>query len=224
MNILAFDTSTNYESIALSREGSLCAEYMLHARKTHSERLLPTLDLLLKELSMKRSELDGIAVSIGPGSFTGLRIGLATAKGLCLGLGIPLYTVSTLKILANNCAYCSYPLCAVIDAGRGEVYAAIFTPELDEISAPALYHADELLNRLKDRTLFIGNIPHKIQPIFKENPSVIFARDIDNYPKASSLIDLVFTEKMDSTYHADDLALVEPLYIRRSAAEEKYKK
>ncbi|HEX38176.1 MAG TPA: tRNA (adenosine(37)-N6)-threonylcarbamoyltransferase complex dimerization subunit type 1 TsaB [Candidatus Cloacimonetes bacterium] len=223
MNILAFETSTIYESIALAREGKIYAEYTLKTSKTHSEHLLPTVDTLLSEVAMQRSELDAIAFSIGPGSFTGLRIGLATAKGLCMGLSKPLYIVSTLKSLANNCSYSDTPICSVINAGRNELYAAIFTSNLEIVSPPSLYSAKQLSNNLSEKTLIVGNIDSRTKAIIEKKNLTSFARDVDCYPRASSLIDLVEKGQMDKVYTMDQLALVEPVYIRKSAAEEKFK-
>lgn len=221
MNILAFDTSTIFGSIALAREGKICAEYTLRDKKTHSERLLPSIDALLSKLSMRRSDIEAIAVSIGPGSFTGLRIGLATAKGLCMGLEIPLYTVSTLKSLANNCSYADVPLCAVLNAGRGELYATLFNEDLENMSQPALYNAEKLSSNITDKVIMVGLIEEKMKAVLQRNNAIRFARNKDSYPKATSLIDLVIRDQMDNIYDMEQLASVEPIYMRKSAAEEK---
>ena len=224
MNILAFDTSTSYESIALSHKGQIIADVTLKTKRTHSERLLPSVENLLAQTDMKLEDISGIAVSIGPGSFTGLRIGLSTAKGLCFGLKIPLYATSTLRSLANNSSATSSRICALMDAGRGEFYYAVYLPDLTEIQKPSFAKIEQIVQTTNTETLFIGPVTSKIKQTFLDtNVKINFARDIDCYPKASSLIDIVENNKGCDVYETDNIAKIEPLYIRRSAAEENFK-
>lgn len=224
MNILAFDTSTSYESIALSHNGQIIADVTQNAKRTHSERLLPTVENLLAQTDMKLEDISEIAVSIGPGSFTGLRIGLSTAKGLCFGLKIPLYVTSTLRSLANNASEVSSHICALMDAGRSEFYYAVFSPDLAEIHKPSFAKIEQIMQFTNTETLFIGPVSSKIKhKILDAENGLNFARAIDCYPKATSLIDIIENKKGCETYEADDIAKIEPLYIRRSAAEENFK-
>ncbi len=224
MNILAFDTSTSYESIALSHNGQIIADVTLNAQRTHSERLLPTVENLLSQTELKLEELSGIAVSIGPGSFTGLRIGLSTAKGLCFGLKLPLYVVSTLKSLANNVYLALTNICTLMDAGRDELYYAVYSPDLTEIQKPAIAKIEKILSVVDKDTILVGPISSKMKEAFLDaNDTTSFARTINCYPKASSLIDIIENKKGFEVYKADDISKVEPLYIRRSAAEENFK-
>ena len=224
MNILAFDTSTSYESIALSKNGHIIADVTTKTKRTHSERLLPTVENLLSQTDMKMESISAIAVSTGPGSFTGLRIGLSTAKGLCFGLKIPLYTVSTLRSLANNASSFSSKICALIDAGRDEYYYAVYSSDLKETHPPSFAKIEQIVQLIDDKTMLIGPVNSRIkEAILDINNRLIVARDIDCYPKATSLIDIIENNKGFDVYEADDIARIEPLYIRKSAAEENFK-
>jgi len=224
MNILAFDTSTSYESIALSRNGQIIADVTTKAKKTHSERLLPIVENMLSQTDTKMKDISAIATSTGPGSFTGLRIGLSTAKGLCFGLKIPLYVTSTLRSLANNVLSISPKICALIDAGRDEYYFAVYSSDLTEIHAPSFAKIEQIVQTVGDKTMLIGPVNPQIkQAILDINNRLIVARDIDCYPKATSLIDIIENNKGFDVYEADDITRLEPLYIRKSAAEENFK-
>lgn len=223
MNLLAIDTSTLYESVSLSHGGQTIADVTLNV-KTHSERLLPTIEDILNQTGMLLEELSGIAISIGPGSFTGLRIGLSTAKGLCFGLNMPLYVMSSLRSLANNVSGYASQICSLLDAGRGELYYAVYSSDLTEIHKPSLGKMKDVIDVTDDRTLFVCPTLSRLKEditAYYEFPH--FARSTDCYPKALSLIDIINNDKGCDVYAADDIAKIEPLYIRKSAAEENYK-
>lgn len=126
MLILALDSSTRLGSVALVRDGAPVAEYTLSVQRTHAERLLPAVDQVLRDASLSPRDLDALAVTRGPGSFTGLRIALATAKGLAYALDRPVVGVSTLDALAFGVAGWADFVCPLIDARRGEAYAAVY--------------------------------------------------------------------------------------------------
>ncbi|GAH58578.1 unnamed protein product, partial [marine sediment metagenome] len=126
MRILGIETSTMTGSVALIDEERLIAEYTLNLRETHTSRLMPTIDRVLKDASFTIKDLDGIAVSSGPGSFTGLRIGIATAKGLAQGLDIPVVGIPTLDGLAFQLFNCKDLVSPILDARKGEVYYALY--------------------------------------------------------------------------------------------------
>ncbi|MCR5432600.1 MAG: tRNA (adenosine(37)-N6)-threonylcarbamoyltransferase complex dimerization subunit type 1 TsaB [Lachnospiraceae bacterium] len=130
MKILAIESSGNVASAAIAGEDKILAEYTVNIGKTHSQTLLPMIDRILSDAEMSVNELDAIAVSRGPGSFTGLRIGSATAKGLAAAAGIPIVDVPTLEALAVGVGNAGGRLiCPVIDARRNEVYSALFEEE-----------------------------------------------------------------------------------------------
>ena len=126
MKILGIDTSTPIGSVALIDGESLVAEHTLNIVKAHSSRLMPAIDSVLKWGDITADELDGCAVGIGPGSFTGIRIGIATIKSLCYALDKPIVGVSTLEAIAYNLRWTEGLICPILDARRNESYGAIF--------------------------------------------------------------------------------------------------
>ena len=130
MRILALDSSGLVASVAVVEDDQLIAEYTVNYKKTHSQTLLPMLDEIVKMTELDLDTIDAIAVSGGPGSFTGLRIGSATAKGLGLALKKPLIHIPTLEGLAYNLCGSADIVCPIMDARRGQVYTGIY--EFDE--------------------------------------------------------------------------------------------
>ena len=126
MRLLAVETSTRAGGVALLEGECLRGEYLLDVSATHSERLMPAIDRLLADAGWAAADLQGLAVAVGPGSFTGLRIGLSVVKGLALALGIPVAAVPTLDAMAAALPFASLPVCPVLDARKGEVYACLF--------------------------------------------------------------------------------------------------
>ena len=140
MRLLAVETATERASLALWRDGAIAAECRADAGRPTAEVLIPLLDGLLARAGTTLAELDGFAVSVGPGSFTGLRIGIASVKGLAFGTGRPVAAVSTLAALARS-APGPAPVAALLDARRGELYAAGF-----EGGAPAAWLPESVLD------------------------------------------------------------------------------
>lgn len=126
MLVLAFDTSTSRGSLALVADDRLLAEYTLESAASYLNRLLVGIDQLFQDTGRTIQEVSLIAVSQGPGNFTGLRLGLSTAKGLALAVGCPVIAVNTLDALAANFSFTNLPVCPVIDAKKNEVYAAFY--------------------------------------------------------------------------------------------------
>lgn len=165
MLILGLDTATQVCSAALVCKEQLIGEYTLNIRKTHSQRLMPLLDALLTDCGAAREEISGIAVAAGPGSFTGLRIGVSTARALAQGLGVPAAGVSTLEAIAEQYPLPGLVVCPLLDARRGQVYAALYRrspvpPYLPaEIIPPSASGLPPLLERLaslEEPVLFLG--------------------------------------------------------------------
>ena len=153
--ILAIECATQALGLAVFEAGKLRAEVARDVRGLHAEHLLPELDRLLAALDWDAGSLDGIAVSIGPGSFTGLRVGVATVKGIAFGGDPPVVGVSTLAGIAAGAAPLPGPVAALLDARRGEVYAGVWsepgTPGAD-LLAESVYRPEELAERLPDGT------------------------------------------------------------------------
>jgi tRNA threonylcarbamoyladenosine biosynthesis protein TsaB len=146
--ILAVETATLATSVALLRGEELVAEWTQVDARPHSERLLPAIDALLRGAGAAIGDVDAFAVSAGPGSFTGLRIGIATVKGLAFGSERPVAAVSTLAALAQAGADGSAPVAALLDARRGEVYAALFAADGGRLAPDAVVTPEALAPRL----------------------------------------------------------------------------
>ncbi|MBI1811510.1 MAG: tRNA (adenosine(37)-N6)-threonylcarbamoyltransferase complex dimerization subunit type 1 TsaB, partial [Nitrospirae bacterium] len=164
MKILAIDTSTMLGGIAILDESLLIAESRLNVRSTHSERLMTEIERCLKQSGIKISDIDVFAVATGPGSFTGLRIGVSTVKGFSYATGKQIVSVPTLEALAWNFPYSKYPVCTMLDARKKEVYAALFKWEgenftrlINETSAkPEEFACDVLRVTHDDKFIFAG--------------------------------------------------------------------
>jgi tRNA threonylcarbamoyladenosine biosynthesis protein TsaB len=163
MLILAVDTTTPAGSVALLRDGALLAEFNAESGLTHSERLLASVESVLSAAKRALPDIDGFAVAAGPGSFTGIRIGLSTVKSFCFASGKPGVPVSTLEALAVKAAGAGGRLlCPMLDAKKGEVYAALFEAREDavvEVEPQGAYDPDAFLKRLPARRVvhLLGN-------------------------------------------------------------------
>ncbi len=159
MNMLGIETSTRFGSVALMDEMRLIAEYRVSLEMRHAERLLPLIDAMLKESRVPLSDLNAIAVSIGPGSFTGLRVGLATAKGLAMGSGLPLVPVPTLEAMARPFYHFNTAIVPLVIARKDEVYWSMFSPEGERLFADSVGSIDNVLEAVgqKESALFVGD-------------------------------------------------------------------
>ncbi len=170
MKILALDSSGLTASVAVAEDDTLLAEYTVNYKKTHSQTLLPMLDEVAKMIELDLCSIDAIAVAGGPGSFTGLRIGSTTAKGLGLALDKPLVSVPTVDALACNLYGCSGLICPIMDARRDQVYTGIYRFEagaLKVVRAQEPLGIEELikvLNPMGETVTFLGDGV----PVFRE--------------------------------------------------------
>ena len=221
LKLLTIDTSTNACSVALTCGGELVAEYLLNQGKTMSGRLLECVDVVLTGAGLTVTDLEGFGVAVGPGSFTGLRIGAATVKGLALATGKPVAGFSSLATLAMNLPWACFPVCPMFDARKGEVYAALYDcrglPETllaDCVVSPAAF-----LDRITDATIFIGEGAIRYRELIETRlgERAHFAPPYANSPRASSGAQLA----RDLLLRGQDipLATLAPLYIRPSEAE-----
>ena len=152
MRILAFETSAKSASVALLQDGSLLGEYFQNSGQTHSRTLMQMAEDLLKNCDLTASDMDAVACAAGPGSFTGVRIGLAAAKGFAWGREVPLIGVSTLEAMVRASAYSDGVYCAAMDARRAQVYTAIFeysSGVLTRLTQDDALSLDELKKRLE---------------------------------------------------------------------------
>ena len=163
MKILALDSSGLVASVAVVEDNQLLAEYTVNYKKTHSQTLLPMIDEICKMTEFDIQNIDAIAVSAGPGSFTGLRIGSATAKGLGLALNKPLIHVPTLEAMAYNIFDTDKLICPIMDARRSQVYTGIYRSQNGEVEtvanqcAIAVEELINILNGLNEEVIFVGD-------------------------------------------------------------------
>jgi len=162
MKILAIDTSTDYLSLAISDGEKTIARYHRRTHRNHSRLIIPTISGLIKKARLKIHDIDVFAVSIGPGSFTGLRIGVVTVKALAYALGKPIVTVPTLDVIAQNAKSFRGLICPVIDARKSKVYGCLYRSDgksVKKISKYLLLPAEELLKMTAsyDKVLFLGD-------------------------------------------------------------------
>jgi tRNA threonylcarbamoyladenosine biosynthesis protein TsaB len=129
MKVFGIDTSTSCESVGLIDDGEVISDYLLNLPVTHSERLLGAIEFVLREARCPIENIDGWAIALGPGSFTGLRIGVSTVKGLALATGKPVAGVSILDVLASQIAPTPHLICPILDARKQEVYTAFYRYE-----------------------------------------------------------------------------------------------
>ena len=163
MKILALDSSGLVASVAVVENEVLLAEYTVNYKKTHSQTLLPMLDTIGTMIDLDLNTIDGIAIAAGPGSFTGLRIGSATAKGLGLALDKPIIGVPTVDALAYNLYDCEKIICPMMDARRNQVYTGFYTFEehrlkvIREQTAAAVTDVAAWLNEMGREVIFLGD-------------------------------------------------------------------
>ena len=163
MRILAIDSSSMVATVAITTDGILNAEYTINHKKTHSQTLLPMIAEIVKMIEIDLDSIDAVAITGGPGSYTGLRIGSATAKGIGLALNKPIINVPTMDALAYNLYSSQYVICPIMDARRGQVYTGIYKfeeTEMKTIKPQCIMMIDELIKELdtiKESVMFLGD-------------------------------------------------------------------
>lgn len=225
MLILAVDTTTPSGSVALLRDGNVLGEFDLESPSTHSARLLRSVDLILQANSLDIQAVDAYAVAAGPGSFTGIRIGVTAVKSLAFASGKMVAPVSTLEALASKIAAPPARLvCPILDAKRGEIYAALFevrSGRLVEVIPQGAYDPDAFFARLPVHrvTSFIGNG----LALYQEK-LLTYVRDMARFPRRSPFI-AAEVGRLGHQLILDGMGVgardLEPIYFRRSQAEEK---
>ncbi len=229
MKILSIDTSTVSASVAVMSEEKLHGLYYTNYKLKHSEKLLPLVDGMLGEIGMKLSDMDAFAVTVGPGSFTGLRIGAATIKAYAYALQRPVIPVSTLEALSYSQPHFDGIICPILDAQRNQVYTALFENgegnviRLTEDMSIALRElTDILLNEYAGRkVIFLGDGVYKFKDELKDilKEKAVFADSVTMMPNAAYVaMAALKSEKRESAY---SLGLN---YIRKAQAEENLKK
>jgi tRNA threonylcarbamoyladenosine biosynthesis protein TsaB len=224
MKILAIETSTMLGGVAIADEKGLIAETRLNVKSTHSERLMATIDEQLRQSDLVLGDIDVFAVASGPGSFTGLRIGLSTAKGLCYATGKPLVMVPTLEAFARSFPFSKHPVCVMLDARRGEVYAAVFQWDggfvklLDEVSAAP----EDLFRDVASPVVLAGEgaLVYRERLVAVLGERAMFAPLEKMVPSPADVAMLGLEKALQGEF--TDASSAEPFYIRKSEAEVKW--
>ncbi len=210
--ILNIETATRNCSVSISKDGEtlLCKE-IAEQGYSHAERLHVFIEEILRETQLQFSDISAIAVSQGPGSYTGLRIGVSAAKGLCYALDIPLIALDTLEILASKVKIENGIIIPMIDARRMEVYSAIFNSmhqKIREVEAQII--TDSSFEAINEKIYFVGDCAEKCKAVLHK-PNFIFLEDIV-FPSANEMSQLSFDKykKSDTV----DVAYFEPYYLK----------
>ena len=228
MKILGIESASLTASVAVVTQEVVTAEYTVNFKKTHSQTLLPMLDEIVKMTELDLKNVDAIAVSGGPGSFTGLRIGSATAKGLGLALDEPLIHIPTLEAMAWNFFGTEKLVCPMMDARRGQVYTGIYRcmERPAALEGPLAVPAEELaqkLNRLGEPVIFLGDGVPAVQETLKNTVQVpfCFAPPHLNRQRAAAVaaLGLIYYREGRTETAAQHV----PNYLRPSQAERELK-
>jgi tRNA threonylcarbamoyladenosine biosynthesis protein TsaB len=226
MKVLGIDTSTSCGGVGLMDDGEVISDYLLNIPVTHSERLLGAIELVLREARCPIENLDGWAISLGPGSFTGLRIGVSMVKGLAFATGKPVAGVSTLDALASQIVPTSYLICPILDARKKEVYTAFYRYEegsfLKRQSDDQAIRPEDLVKKIKERTIFFGDgVKTYGEFILNSLPSLAIFPPAPLHVSHGSMVAKLGCELLKSGVLLD-LSALSPIYVRPSEAEMKW--
>ncbi|MFC1994773.1 tRNA (adenosine(37)-N6)-threonylcarbamoyltransferase complex dimerization subunit type 1 TsaB, partial [Chloroflexota bacterium] len=212
--LLAIDTSTDMASLAISERGEVWAELTWRCGRNHSVELVPNLLRLLDLTKISLGRINGVVVASGPGSFNGLRVGMATAKGLAFSLGVPLVGISTLEMMAFSHASALLPVCSLLDARRGELAAALFQTKDDSWQRLLDDHITcvaDLICRITKRTLFCGEAPAEAVFRLRERLGTKAVLSLGAARRAGYLADLGW-RRLEAG-DRDDPATLQPTYL-----------
>ena len=218
--LLSIETSTEVCSVALHDNSNLISTSEFHVEHSHAAKLAVLVDQVLNVADIKANQISGVAVSCGPGSYTGLRIGTSLAKGLCFSLNIPLISVGTLELMAYQVMSANSfnaLLCPMIDARRMEVYCLLMDSDANIVQQATAMVIDELSfsDLLVDqKILFFGNGSSKCKSVIR-NENAVYVDGV--YPKASSLGALAFERWEKNQF--EDLEHFEPFYLKGFVAK-----
>lgn len=233
--ILSIETSTGCGSVSLTYgtmdEGRLLAEFTHRPDVTHSRRLLGSIQQIMSMAEVSWDSLDGVAVSLGPGSFTGLRIGMAAAKGIAFAAGVPIYGIPSPHALAAQCTGGGKQVCCVLDARKGQVYAAMYKPGEYQPSGAmgegtvhpetgiAVLTPDELLEAITEPTLLVGPGIAPYHDVFAAHRLLEIVPQAQVQPRAAMIGFLAARKIMEGEDVPELPHCPQPLYVRASEAE-----
>ncbi len=221
-NLLAVDTATESCGVAVITDGRIQAELSLDHGETHTKHILTAIDEALNLAGVALKEIDAFAVTRGPGSFTGLRIGISTMKGMAFATGKPIIGVSSLEVLANQAEGDLRLVCPVIDARRNEIYWSVYRRKvgtLSPLTSEQVGSVDQMAGQIDDACMFIGNIAprYSAQLLQLVKQTSQWAPACDNAIRPAVLAQLAWQR-----FHlgrVDDVKTFVPVYIRKSDAE-----
>ncbi|MBN2012165.1 tRNA (adenosine(37)-N6)-threonylcarbamoyltransferase complex dimerization subunit type 1 TsaB [candidate division KSB1 bacterium] len=223
MNLLAIDTATDICGVAMTDDSNLISEYRAVLKRAHAERLLGIIELVLKDARLSVHELDGIAVSIGPGSFTGLRIGLSVVKGLAFDPSIPVVAVNTLDAFAWQGRYYAGPICSWIKAQSDEAYSALYHMQhgnLQRTSEYQLIKLDEAADFIPDEALVFQ---YGMPALHEHLPE---AKRITMAPSDGSIISALTVARLSvpkfQSGEVDDIDTLAPFYLKDFHAKKRH--
>lgn len=224
MIILGIESAAHTASAALVSEDLVLAEYTIDGKLTHSQTLLPMIDEIVRRSQTEISAIDAAAVSAGPGSFTGLRIGTGTAKGLGLALDIPLIAVPTTDAMAYGFYGCRHLICPIMDARRDQVYTGIYDyrEEFTVLQEAEAVSVDELAGQLsqwEDTVLFLGDGVPRFGSVLREKLGARACFAPAGMNRARAALVASYGAKLLAEHRETEPDLLLPVYLRESQAE-----
>ena len=229
MKILAVDTATSVASVAIFDNEILLGEYVLNNKKTHSVNLMPMIKELFEKVGFGPKEMDVLAVCEGPGSFTGIRIGVSAAKTMAFILKKPIIGVNTLDLLAEATSYHDGIICPILDARNRQVYSAFYKSDCKEIKRISEYEGKDIGEVIEEakkndrKIIFTGDASLLYADEIEKNiENSIFAKGSTILPKASNMCSIAMKKIRNNEY--EDPYKFEPFYLRKSQAEQAYDK
>lgn len=230
MKILAVDTSAAVAGVAVMSDGVLLGEYFLNHKKTHSVKLMPMVEMLMRDLEIKPADIDVYAASIGPGSFTGLRIGVTAVKAMAYAAGKPVAGVPSLDALAFNITADGALICPIMDARNNQVYTALYVKEKDALTNISGYMGvpvSELAGIIKSKNskaVFVGDAAgiHRDFLMSELGERCEFAPSNLLLQRASSVAQLAHIKAVNGELQS--CFEMVPFYLRKSQAEREYER
>jgi len=221
--ILGIETATVQAGCAIGGHEGVLASAHSAKGKRHAENLVPAIDFICTQAQVELDEIGLVAVDVGPGLFTGLRVGVATAKAIAFGLRVPMIAVSSLDLLAFPVRFSNRLIVAAIDARRGELYYAFYRQVpggVQRIGAHQLGSPDDLASELlatPEEVLLVGDGVHRYAESFEGLAKVELVDRANSYPSAASLVQLAHAQALREEFGRPDE--IEPIYLRRPDAE-----
>ena len=227
MKILGIDTATHSTSVCIVEDDKLICEYTVNTKKTHSQKLMVMIESMIKESDLNIKDIDAIAICIGPGSFTGLRISMATAKAIAQVRNLPVISVNSLESLAFNMNLCERIICPILDAQRNQVYTGKYIFEngvfktLEDVKVVTIDELVEEISKDSEEFIIVGEATSLYKEQLTQLKNSYIASVSNNVSKASSLC-AIAKDKLEKDLDVHNCYTVNPMYIRKSQAEVQY--